>query len=97
MYQDVVSLYHIISNKTATLFIYGYDDESKRLYTEIKDKEYLSQGDYQQIAKYSVQVSDWFTKNNENKIYKTLNGVNIWLGAYSKEMGLSSEDEIYYI
>ena len=97
MFQDVADMYHIINSNTITLFIYGYDDESKRLYNEIKDQEYLSRKDYQRLAQYSVQVYEWFMKNNSNKIDETPNGVKIWLGAYSKEKGLSNEDEIYYI
>ena len=34
---------------------------------------------------------------NADKIDETPNGVKIWLGAYSKEKGLSNEDELYYI
>lgn len=97
LFQDVADMYHIINSNTITLFIYGYDDESKRLYNEIKDQEYLSRKDYQRLAQYSVQVYEWFMKNNSNKINETPNGVKIWLGAYSKEKGLSNEDEIYYI
>ena len=77
--------------------IYQYDNESKHLYNEIKDKEYLSRKDYQKIAQYCVQVYEWFTKANANKISEISNGVKIWFGAYSKEIGLSNEDEIYYI
>lgn len=90
MFQDVAGLYHIINSNTTSLFISGYDDESKRLYTEIKDKEYLSRKDYQRIAQYSVQVL-----NKSEK--KPSNGIEIWFGAYSKDTGLSNEDEIYYI
>ena len=90
MFQDVAGLYHIINSNATSLFIYGYDDESKRLYNEIKDKEYLSRKDYQRIAQYSVQVF-----NKSKKIPS--NGIEIWFGAYSKETGLSNEDEIYYI
>ena len=97
MFQDVADMYHIINSNTITLFIYGYDDESKRLYNEIKDQEYLSRKEYQRLAQYSVQVYEWFMKNNSNKIEETPNGVKIWFGAYSKEKGLSNQDEIYYI
>ena len=50
MFQDVADMYHIINSNTTTLFIYQYDNESKHLYNEIKDKEYLSRKDYQSIA-----------------------------------------------
>ena len=97
MFQDVAGMYHIINSNTTTLFIYQYDDDSKHLYNSIKDKDFLSRKDYQQMAQYSVQVFDRFTKNNANKIEETPNGVKIWFGAYSKETGLSNEDEIYFI
>lgn len=97
MFQDIADLYHIINSNTITLFIYRYDNESERLYNEIRDKEYLSRKDYQRIAQYSVQVYEWFMNNNVDKIEETPNGVKIWFGAYSKEKGLSNEDEIFYI
>lgn len=88
-FQNVAEKYHIINSNTTSLFIYRYNEESLNLYNEIKDKEFLSRKDYQQIARYSVQVYD---KNG-----KTSNGLKIWFGAYSKEIGLNNEDEIYYI
>lgn len=96
-FQDVADIYRIINGNTTSLFIYRYDKESLSLYNTIKDKEYLSRKDYQQIAQYSVQVYEWFTKANADKIGETLNGVKIWFGAYSKEIGLNNEDEIFYI
>ena len=97
MFQDVADMYHIINSNTTSLFIYRYDSKSLNLYNGIKDKEFLSRKDCQQIAPYSVQVSDWFTRTNADKIGETENGVKFWVGAYSKEIGLSNEDEIYYI
>ena len=97
MFKDVADMYHIINSNTITLFIYGYDDESKRLYNEIRDQEYLSRKDFQRLTQYSVQVYEWFMKNNADKIDEIPNGVKIWFGSYSKEKGLSNEDEIYYI
>lgn len=96
-FQDVADIYRIINNKTTSLFIYRYNKESLSLYNTIKDKEYLSRKDYQKIAQYSVQVYEWFTKANADKIGETLNGIKIWFGAYSKEIGISNEDEIFYI
>lgn len=97
MFQDVADMYHIINSKTTSLFIYRYDGESMKLYNEIKDKEFLSRRDYQRIARYTVLVSDRFTQVNTDKIDVTSNDIKIWFGAYSTELGLSNEDEIYYI
>lgn len=96
-FQDIADMYHIINSDTSSLFICQYSDDSKCLYKEIKDKEYLSRKDYQKIAQYSVQVSNWFITNNTHKIIETSNGVKIWVGNYSEEIGLSNKDEIYYI
>lgn len=97
MFQNVADKYHIIDSTTISLFIYRYDDESLRLYNEIKDKEYLNRRDYQHIAKYCVQVYDRFTNDNVSKIAETTNGVKIWSGVYSPEFGLDNEKEIYCI
>lgn len=97
MFQDIADIYHIINSNTTSLFIYQYNDESKLIYNEIKDKEYLNRKNYQRIALYSVQVSDRFINDNKDKIVKSSNGIEIWFGAYSQEIGLSNEDEIYYI
>lgn len=97
MFPKVAEMYRIINSNTTSLFIYRYDSGSLNLYNEIKDKEFLSRKDYQQIARYSVQVSDWFVKTNADKIDEITNGVKIWFGAYSEKIGLSNEDEIYYI
>lgn len=96
-FQEVAEKYHIINSNTTTFFIYRYDNESLHLYNEIKDKEYLSRKDYQKIAQYSVQVYDRSKDNNDDKNKRPSNGIKIWFGAYSKEIGINNEDEIYYI
>lgn len=96
-FQDVAEMYHIINSNTTSLFIYRYDDESLNLYNEIKDKEFLNRKYYQQITRYSVQVYDWFMEANKDKWREISNGVKIWFGSYSEEIGLNNEDEIYYI
>lgn len=97
MYQDVADMYRIINSTTTSLFIYRYDDVSLNLYNEIKNKEYLCRKEYQQIGQYCIQVYDWFTRSNTDKIIELPNGVKIWSGAYSEEIGLNNKDEIYYI
>lgn len=97
MFQNVADKYHIINARTISLFIYRYDDESIHLYNKIKDKDYLDREEYQLVAQYCVQVHDKFVQNNTNKIVELANGVNIWSGAYSEDIGLNNDNEIYYI
>lgn len=97
MFQDVADQYRIIDSNTISLFVYKYDDDSLRLYNEIREKIFLNRKDYQLIAQYCVQVYDKFANLNENNIIEFENGVKIWTGAYSEEYGLNNEDELYYI
>lgn len=97
MFQNVSDKYHIINSTTRSLFLYQYDEESLRLYNEIVNKEFLSRKDYQRIAQYCVQIYDKFAFNNKTNICELTNGIKLWNGSYSKEYGLSNDDEIYYI
>ena len=97
MFQNVADKYHIIDSSATSLFIYRYNEESLQLYKEITDKEYLSRKDYQEIAKYSVQVYKKFEHDNSDKIAEASNGIKNWSGAYSKEFGLSNEEEFFCI
>ena len=97
MFQNVADKYHIIDSSATSLFVYRYNEESLQLYKEITDKEYLSRKDYQEIAKYSVQVYKKFEHDNSDKIAEASNGIKIWSGAYSKEFGLSNEEEFFCI
>lgn len=97
MFQDVADQYRIIDSNTISLFVYRYDDDSLRLYNEIKEKAFLNRIDYQAVAQYCVQVYDKFATLNDNNIIEFENGVKIWTGAYSEEYGLNNEDELYYI
>lgn len=95
MFQDVADDYHMIDRKTISLFIYRYNEESLRIYNNIKDKEFLGRKDYQQIALFSVQVDQGFSKGNEDKIPKMSTGINLWSGKYSEKTGLRNENEIF--
>jgi len=97
LFSDISDMYRIINNDTTSLFIRYYNDESRFIYNEIKDKDYLSRKDYQKTSHYCVQVYDWFLKANADKIKELSNGVRIWAGAYSDEIGLCNDNEIYCI
>ena len=97
MFQNVADKYHIIDSNVTSLFVYRYNKESLLLYKEITNKEYLTRKDYQQIARYSVQVDNKFKHDNSDKIAETSSGVKVWSGAYSEEFGLSNEEEIFCI
>ena len=97
MFQNVADKYHIMDSNVTSLFVYRYNKESLLLYKIITNKEYLIRKDYQQIARYSVQVDNKFAYDNSDKIAETSSGVKVWSGAYSEEFGLSNEEEIFCI
>lgn len=96
MFQTVAEKYRIIDNETTTLFIYKYNEDSLNFYHNLKDQEFLSRRDCQQITQYSVQVYDNFLKDNSNLI-GDMAGVKIWYGGYDEHIGLTNEEEFYYI
>lgn len=94
LYQIVAEKYKIIDSKTQTLFVYDYNNDSKQLYYQIKDKEYLSRHERQQIAQYCVQVYDKFIEENNSFIGYEQCGLFVWHGSYSSDYGLSFDEEI---
>ena len=95
-FENVANKYKIIDNEAEAVFVYKYNSESKKLFDDIKDKEFLIRQDYQRISQYCVNVYDKFIKNNYDKIGETA-GVLIWHGAYDKQTGLSNVEENYII
>ena len=94
LYQTVAEKYRIIDNKTQTLFVYDYNNDSKQLYYQVKDKEYLSRQEQLQIAQFCVQVYDNFIENNRSFIGYEQCGLLVWHGTYSLDYGLPFNDEI---
>jgi len=93
LYQTVAEKYMIIDSKTQALFIYDYNDESKRLYYQVKDKEYLTRQERQQISQYCVQVYDNFIRDNNAFIGYEQCGLSVWHGSYSPDYGLPFSEE----
>lgn len=93
LYQSVADKYKIIDSKTQTLFIYDYNDESRRLYYQVKDKEYLTRQERQQISQYCVQVYDNFVRDNNAFIGYEQCGLSVWHGSYSPDYGLPFSEE----
>lgn len=96
LYQTVAEKYKIIDGKALSLFVYDYNSESRQLYYEIKDKEYLFNREWQQILQYSVQVYINLDEKElrRDKRFQFLQcGVVVWLGPYCSDLGLVLFDE----
>ncbi len=93
-YQTVSEKYKIIDNKTQSIFVSDYNKESLELYNRIKKQEYLTRKDHHLVSQYSVQVYDNFVTKNQRFIRRQECGVTVWIGSYSKDFGLSFEEEL---
>lgn len=88
LYQTVSEKYKIIDKKTQTLFVYKYNEESRKLYDRIKDQELVSRQDYQLVSQYCVQVYEKFVRDNNSYILPEKCGINVWHGPYDMAYGL---------
>lgn len=88
-FETVSSSYRIIEKATKGLFIYSYNDESKKLLDSIQSRQFLSRDDYRKMQVYTVQVYDSFIFSNKNSIEETSHGVMVWSGGYDNKTGIS--------
>jgi CRISPR-associated endonuclease/helicase Cas3 len=90
-FETVNDCYHLIGKPTESLFVYRYNDESNKLFNEIKGKPFLSRDDYRKIQVYSVQVYKSFLIKNAHFCSTTPLGLLIWNGNYEKNTGISTQ------
>ena len=88
LFQNVADKYKIISNNTQAIFIYKYNEESRKLYNHIKKLDFLSRKEYQLTSQYCVQVYEKFLKENNSFVGIERCGVKVWHGSYSPYYGL---------
>ena len=88
LFQTVADKYKIIDNKTQSVFVPNYNEESLELYTHIKKQEFLTKQERQLISQYSVQIYDKFLRENIPLVNIEKCGVLVWTGTYSDSFGL---------
>ena len=88
LYKTVADKYKIIDSKTQSILVYNYNSESRLIYNQVKDKDYLTKTERQQISQYSVQVYDNFIRNNIAFVGYEQCGLSVWHGSYSPDYGL---------
>ena len=89
LYQTVADKYKIIDSNSQSLFVYDYNSDSRLLYSQVKDKEYLTKQERQLVSQYCVQVYDNFLRDNASFIGSERCGLLVWHGSYSPDYGLS--------
>ena len=90
-FETVNDSYHLIGKPTEPLFIYRYNDDSYKLFNDIKGKPFLSRDDYRRLQVYTVQVYKNFVIKNAHFCSTTPLGVMIWNGSYDKNTGISTQ------
>lgn len=88
-FRTVNDSYRIIPDVTEGLFIYNYDDESRRLFHSLECKEFLSRNDYRKMQAFTVQVYKHFTICNAALCKLMPQGFMVWYGNYDQNTGIS--------
>ena len=97
LFQTVADKYKIIDNNTQSIFVYTYNQSSRELYNQLKNEEYITKRERQEISQYCVQVYDKFRKENSTLIDPLPSGVLVWYGSYDTDFGLPFKDEFNYV
>ncbi|MCX6907980.1 MAG: CRISPR-associated helicase/endonuclease Cas3, partial [Verrucomicrobia bacterium] len=88
-FQTVNDSYRIIRNATEGLYVYNYNDDSRRLLHSIEYKEFLSRDDYRKMQMYTVQVYKYFAIHNAAMCKLMPQKFMVWFGNYDRETGIS--------
>ncbi len=84
--------YRIIREATEGLFIYYYNEGSKKLINSIEDhKKFLTREEYRKLQPYTVQVYQNFINSNSNNCHLLPQGIRVWYGNYDHDTGISVE------
>jgi len=90
-FQTVNDSYYIIQDQTEALFVYHFNDESRRLLHIVENKDFLSRDDLRKMQSYTVQVYKHFLIKNEKMCKLMPQGFNVWYGHYDMATGISVE------
>lgn len=93
-FASIARQYHIIDSPTQSLFVYKYNETSKKLFDTIEGKEKLSRIDFRKMQMYSVQVYSIFIRNFREWIEEMPQGYMLWHGAYNEATGLSLKSSV---
>ena len=90
-FQTVNDSYRIIRDKTESLYIYHYSEESRQLFHSLEYKEFLSKDDYRRMQAYTVSVYRHFIIQNAALCKTMPQGFLVWYGHYDQQTGISVE------
>lgn len=90
-FKTVNDSYCLIPKETEGLFIYYYNEESRRLINSINEyKQFLTRDEYRAMQPYTVQVYRNFIEKNSSHCGMLPQGIRVWYGNYDHETGIST-------
>jgi CRISPR-associated endonuclease/helicase Cas3 len=89
-FDTVDSNYRLINETSTAVFIIK---DAEKLYDRVKDKKFLSRKDFQDLQLYSVHLFDYAIYKNDHNIERLKNGLLVWHGKYSDELGIDAGEE----
>lgn len=90
-FKTVNESYRIIRESTEGLYMYNYNDDSRRLFHSLENKEFLSKDDYRRMQVYTVSVYRHFIIKNGAMCKTMPQGFMVWYGNYNPQTGISTE------
>jgi CRISPR-associated endonuclease/helicase Cas3 len=92
-FEAVADMFHLIEDKTISIFIANYSDKTLKFLDKIKYKEFLNKAEYRYIQQYSVQVYGKFLEKTRGQWEEKEQGYHVWYGSYREDSGICSEPE----
>lgn len=88
-FETVNNSYRYLDDQSEGLFIYNYNDESRKLLHRLQDKKFLSRDDYRAMQPFTVQAYANFIHQNREDVKTSPHGFKIWYGNYDPAAGIS--------
>ncbi len=93
-FETVAEAYHLIEDKTTSLFVVNYSQETRDFISKIEHKPIINKEEYRYMQMFSVQVYDNFLKATPGQWEEKAQGYHVWNGSYSRDTGISPEPNL---
>ena len=91
-FATTAAMYRVISNNTQPVFVWDYNNDSRKLYDTLRAKERaklpLSRDEFRAMQQFSVQVYDTDLFKSTGSWEQAYSGLLIWNGEYRADTGL---------
>lgn len=92
-FATVADQYRVIESSTQSLFVWDYNNDSKKLYNTLCAKQHksipLSRDEFRAIQQYSVNVYETDLRKYKGSFETAYANILVWNGGYDKDTGLN--------